>query len=246
MPIDPRRGPARAGSASPHPSSEPLTRGTCPSCGASGQERFCPACGQERLEGRHTLTGFGRGILARVVGEEGVVHTAVQLAVRPGRVIRDYVGGKTRRYVNPVGYLLVMAAAFTLVGRVVSGSTGAADSDRLLAILVIPFVAGVSRLLNGRRGFNLAEHLILVTYLGAQLLALLTLLHVGLLVMPAGARPTYALFALGAGSAYYLWAYVQFFESRRVIALLMGILSLVLGSALWLGLLVLIVGLLRR
>jgi hypothetical protein len=229
-----------------HVSGEGSTRRTCPSCGAAGQQQFCPECGQRRFEGRHTLRRFVRSLLSRVVAEEGVAQTAVQLTRRPGRVIRDFLAGKTIRYVNPVGYFLVSAAAFTLIGRVIGGSTGAAESDRILAILIIPFVAVASRVLQWRGRFNIAEHLILVTYLGSQVLVVLAVLYVGVLLVPSGAERTYALLALVSALSFYVWGYSQVFETRRLRAALVGVLSLLFGSALWLTILILILRLLRQ
>lgn len=135
---------------------------------------------------------------------------------------------------------------FTLIGRAIGGSTGAPESDRVFAFLVIPFVAGLSRALHWRGRFNFAEHLILVTYLGAQVLVLLTVLYVGILTVPARSEPTYAMVALAASLSFYVWAYSQVFEGRRLRAALVGILSLLLGSAAWMILLIVLVGALRQ
>ncbi len=46
--------------------------------------------------------------------EGGLLRTFVDLALRPGAMIRDYACGRRRRYTNPMGYFLLSAAAYTL------------------------------------------------------------------------------------------------------------------------------------
>lgn len=73
---------------------------------------FCPACGQgrrgnERLDLR-VLTGhFVEDLLSF---ESTSLRTFRDLWVRPGDVVRDYVRGCRKRYMNPVAYFLLSAA----------------------------------------------------------------------------------------------------------------------------------------
>lgn len=220
-------------------------RAACATCGAPGQEQYCPVCGQRRLAGRHTLGALGRSVLARLAGEKGLIHTAAQLTVRPGRTLERYLSGGTVRYLNPISYLLIAAALFTITGRAIGGATGAAESDRLWTLLVIPFVGLASRLLHWRGKYNLAEHLIIVTYLAAHVLVILTVLYPGLLVLPATAKSTYALAAVIVAAGFYLWGYTHAFD-RRLLAAVTGVLSLALGSLVWLVILMAIMTLLRH
>lgn len=206
----------------------------CVACGSPGQLRYCPACGQRKLEGRHTLRSFAGGLLTRIIGEEGVLRTAWLLTKDPGHVIGDYIAGKTVRYVNPVGYLLFATALFAVIGQTIGGSTGAAESDRLLAILIVPFVGLASRAIWWRGPSNIAEHLILVTFLGGQVLVLLTVLYVGMLIVPSTLEDAYAVLALTVGLMFFVWGYASVFQRRRWLAALAALLSLVSGAAVWL------------
>lgn len=47
--------------------------------------------------------------------ESGLLHTFAELSLRPGRMIREYVWGRRRRFTHPVAYLLLSAAASTAV-----------------------------------------------------------------------------------------------------------------------------------
>lgn len=77
----------------------------------------CPRCGGER-GGRLSL-----GTLATLVGkhvklERGLLHTLLDLTLRPRGMLRGYLAGDRRsEYVNPVSFLLLAAGTSLLVGR---------------------------------------------------------------------------------------------------------------------------------
>jgi hypothetical protein len=211
----------------------PLQR--CAACGAVRADRFCAECGQKQFEGRHSLADLLRGGFGRVGGlEEGLVYTAYSLTVRPATVVRDYLAGRTTRYTHPVSYFFVALGAFALVSRFVSGATGAGELERILVVLVVPFVAAASRVLLWRAGFNYAEHLIALLYLAGQVLVLGAVLYFGVRLLPRDYLRHYSIVALGLALAYFLWAYSRAFLRRPLIAGLVGLLALVLGIGMWL------------
>jgi hypothetical protein len=196
--------------------------------------------------GRHTLRGFARGAVSRVIGEEGAVRTGRELLRRPGVVIRDYVAGGTAGYVHPVSWLLLAVAVFVLGGRVTLGSTGAPESDRIWMLLLIPFIAVASRITFWRGPYNLAEHLIMVVYLSAQVLLILTVLSVGMLVLPARSQATYALVTLVVAAAWFVWGCSRVFERYPWRAAPGGVIAIALGAAGWVATVLLLVTVLRR
>jgi hypothetical protein len=185
------------------------------------------------------------GAVRRLIGEEGAFRTARELFSNPGRVIRDYIAGRTKPYVHPAAYLLLTVAVFAIVVRLTSGTTGAGDTDRVLVLLVVPSVAAASRALFWRGRFNYAEHLLAVTYLSAQCLVILTVLFAGMLVVPQGAAAMYSIASLVVCVGYFVWAYSTIFEQRRWIAAAAGLLALLTGAVTWLALLSFVVNLIR-
>jgi hypothetical protein len=88
----------------------------CLNCGSPAVDEFCARCGQpyrggERLTIRGLLAEFGHKFLNL---ERGLLRTARDLTVRPGAMMRDYVTGKRKTYVNPFTYL-VFGTAINLV-----------------------------------------------------------------------------------------------------------------------------------
>ena len=88
----------------------------CINCGTDGEGTFCQQCGQKLQIPRLTFKQFGRDILDRVLGLEGMLpRTMKGLSSNPGRVIREYVKGNRKRYVNPVSYYFVMFGVYLLM-----------------------------------------------------------------------------------------------------------------------------------
>lgn len=233
-------------SATPPIDAGPRVGTACVTCGAVRSGPFCGQCGQRHVAGRQTLRGFAAGVLRRAVGEEGALVTVKQLAVRPGQMIRDYLAGRTVRYVHPATYLLLAAAVFALVSSALGGATGAGESDRLFALLVIPIVAAACRVLFWRGAYNYAEHLIAVTYLAAQALLLLVLLYCGTLLVPQIFVGWFAAVSIVLSTAYFSWGYSQIFEQRPVLAAGGALAALLVGVVVWLGITMVIVAVLRR
>ncbi len=83
----------------------------CVNCAAMLQGPYCAQCGQPRAE-RLRPANLIRELPGRAFNlERGVVHTFLQLCLRPGRVVRDYIDGRRRPYLNPLTYYLIAASA---------------------------------------------------------------------------------------------------------------------------------------
>ncbi len=79
---------------------------------------YCHACGQHFLDGRLTIRRLVRDFVVRKLGlEGGLLRTIVDLTIRPGRMIQDYVSGRRQRYTNPVAYLLLAAGAYVVLSK---------------------------------------------------------------------------------------------------------------------------------
>ncbi len=84
----------------------------CANCGRDSQTAFCSACGQRRLDKRLEFWELLKDVVSRLLNwEKGWGYTFIQLCRRPGVVAREYCMGKQRRYVNPLAYFLIAAAA---------------------------------------------------------------------------------------------------------------------------------------
>lgn len=88
----------------------------CLNCGATVEERFCPRCGQENVENRpsfhHLFTHFFADLFHY---DSGFWKTMRVLLFRPGVMVKEYLEGKRKTYVNPARlYIFVSFVAFFL------------------------------------------------------------------------------------------------------------------------------------
>lgn len=106
-------------SSAPPAASRPpaaVAREVCRNCRAPRVGTYCHACGQPFFAGRLTVQALLIDLVTRVLSlEAGLLRTFWELSVRPGRMIREYVGGRRQRYTNPVAYLLISTAVSSLV-----------------------------------------------------------------------------------------------------------------------------------
>lgn len=92
------------------------TAGGCLDCGAPRLGAYCHGCGQHHADDRLTLRGVWRDFAERFLKfERGLPATARLAVLDPGRLAREYVGGRRRRYVNPVSFLLLGSAVAVLL-----------------------------------------------------------------------------------------------------------------------------------
>lgn len=83
----------------------------CLNCGAVRSEIFCQRCGQQHVRGRLSVRALIRELPSRLFSlDRGFLHTVVQLWRSPGRVAKNYVHGKRKRYATPLTIFLVAAS----------------------------------------------------------------------------------------------------------------------------------------
>jgi len=111
----------------------------CPNCGHEFTGNYCPECGQEADPSTSIVEVLGGFFRELVDVESGFWPTFVRLAVRPGRVLRAYLGGVRKRLTNPGRYLLAAVVVDVAVDRLLAwvgakdlswtnpGSTSSAD-----------------------------------------------------------------------------------------------------------------------
>lgn len=157
----------------------------CLCCGARLAGRFCSECGQrtgpQRLELRALLERFAHAFTSL---EGPLVRTATGLLVRPHVVVGDYLRGRRVVYTNPVQWAILTSGATALIGHVLGrvgpvqiktdGETPewlrnaidqmGSSSGPLYVLVLLPVLAVALRIVFGRRGGTVAEHLVPVLY----------------------------------------------------------------------------------
>lgn len=96
----------------------PLTQEehTCATCGTSYQGNYCPRCGQSSRIGRYSLkTAFLLFLDVWGLGNRGMFRSIRDLLLRPGYMIRDYLGGMQMAYFPPFKMFFLLATLSILV-----------------------------------------------------------------------------------------------------------------------------------
>jgi hypothetical protein len=207
-------------------------------------QAYCSACGQKRISERLTLHEIAHELMHAIFHVDRSAMSLVRvLLVRPGTVALEYIQGHRKRYFGPFGFLLIVvaaaSAALALTGfRVVPTGNANMMADflqshiNLVMFAEVPLLAGLSRLLYRRAGFNFAEHLVLAAYTSGLrvLFAAVFLISAWYLFRPSNATSVYLYLGfLTLWSIYFGFAASQFFSGGRVSSWCKGILTALLA-----------------
>lgn len=177
-----------------------MTNRTCLNCNKELTDKYCPGCGQKADTHRISFKHF---ILHDVLHgtfhiEKGILFTAKESLIRPGKAALDYIAGKRQRYYN-VFYLILMTFGLILFVRhfyhelvISQGGVFAPEPadlneaskkvdaifderSKILILLFVPFSALNSFIVFRRKKLNLSEHYIIagMTLLGMLLYSLI-------------------------------------------------------------------------
>jgi hypothetical protein len=236
----------------------------CKNCGTSYTGNYCPECGQSSHTGRidagyivhdlpHSLFHIDKGIL----------YTAGQLIIRPGKAIGEYLEGRRAKHFRPFAYLIILTSLAAILSHfvisaiehklAVSGvqehKTAAQGSlnyyidkvtpffhkyPSVLFFITIPILSLVTWLFYKKRGFNYWENIVLNTYLTAQFNICLVALY--LFVLITGSTGYSFTPWLVVFFLYLGLAYGQFFSyKRKRVNILINLLLMALVTFLYLN-----------
>jgi hypothetical protein len=170
----------------------------CKTCGTELEGKFCYQCGQKIMEGRLTIPGLFRELIAIITNvERGFWYTAKILFTNPGKIIRDVWNRATVPYYHPFRYVLIWATISVIMnislgifdsqqaemqetfgsGNEMNEKTAAVQQKIMelskkymsfILIFIIPFISLVSRWFFKKEKLNYAEHLVMNTYFIGQ------------------------------------------------------------------------------
>lgn len=174
----------------------------CLNCGNKLIGKYCSDCGQQADIQRITFKNFiTHDVLHGTFHiERGILFTAKEALIRPGKAAIDYISGQRKRYYN-VFYLILITIALMMFTRnidewfTIKGQAEEviqikpyineaskkineilAQKNKIIIFLFVPFAALNSFILFRRKNFNLSEHSIIagMILLGVLLLSTLS------------------------------------------------------------------------
>ncbi|MDB0601419.1 DUF3667 domain-containing protein [Tenacibaculum maritimum] len=90
---------------------------SCLNCGYpfSGQENFCPECGQKNKGLKLTFSNFIKEVFKGfITWDSKFWNTIIPLLIKPGKISKDYIEGKRIRYANPFRFYFTVSIIFFL------------------------------------------------------------------------------------------------------------------------------------
>ncbi len=238
----------------------------CPNCATplEATDQFCGQCGQKTHQHRFTLPHIFHELFhAFTHADKGVFLLLRDLALRPGRVLREYIiEFKRAKYFNPFTFLLLVLGFWLFVNSVVK------PYSRELAATTTPSVttgvrpaADQARATRRRQSIDLVEkrsnlaalfalpltafvfwlfyrRLNYAEHMVAQVLLGSFYVLLGSLLLFLALIPAFRWFATTWGQfaihgTYFTWAYYQFLGGNRPASLLKIILATLLSIVAW-------------
>lgn len=227
----------------------------CGNCDAplAPKDSYCPRCGQKVTATRLTLHEIGHDLLHALFHVDRSVLSLLRLLLtHPGRVAREYVEGKRKRYFGPFALLVIVvalaSAALHLSGThklvlVPEGSAAVAafvqefliKHANLVYFIQVPLLAAACRALGIDGGFNYAEYLVLAAYTSSMRILFFTLAVIPLKFAAGGTSATVVhlyLAYLSLWALYFGFAMAQFVGERCLLSAIRGIVAVILAQVL--------------
>ncbi len=168
----------------------------CLNCHHNFSGVFCPLCGQNVHEHRINAAYFLHDIPHSVFHiDKGLWYTFIQLMKRPGPASKEYLAGKRINHYRPFAYVIILSAFTSLVihwirkliqysyfrqtGQTLDWGEGFFTKYQSLFIfLMIPVVSLCTWLVFKKSRYNYWEHMLVNTYMAAQLNVLLIIMYI--------------------------------------------------------------------
>jgi len=206
----------------------------CKNCGNEVSDNFCGSCGQRadthKLNMHFILHDLQHALIHF---DKGVLYTTKQLLTRPGHTIREFLEGKRVRHFQPLSFVIVLATFYGLLwhylifdrlhtslieprdditrayGKIVTWMTEHFAVDGLILIITSTLVSYV---IFKKRKYNLAEHLVLNTYLMGLFLIVSLLVFPIVYIFRDALTFQYGIVQQGFLLVLMCWCYTQFFN----------------------------------
>lgn len=104
---------------------------TCLNCGNVFTGQYCNRCGQSRHTPRFVHHSAISNVLSGMTNiDHGFGYTLIELLIRPGYMINDFIAGKRVRYFRPFQTLFVLAAVYIMLVQLIDPSALKEEEER--------------------------------------------------------------------------------------------------------------------
>jgi hypothetical protein len=211
---------------------------------------------ETKTEGRFTLKGLLLDFIddSLHLTRKTFFHTAIMLTLRPGDSLRKVISGYRQYLYAALEYLFFIGSFITILNMkyhfyenssedflktwfvpenrklIIAFFTYAEEYAALVNVVAIPVFSLVSYLFFFNKAYNLAELLIVNTYIAAQQLLFLLVLVPLIALLPKFKltllMPAYIVLVM----LYHVWVYCQFFEGKLLFTGIKSFFAVVLAT----------------
>lgn len=207
-------------------------------------QAYCSVCGQRADTQRLSMHDITHALIHVFThADHSVFALARDLAHKPGRVAREYVAGKRRKYFNPFTFVVVVVgvASLVLAATKFVDFTGMAPANpvsaflqrniNLVILLQLPLLSLFGMLLFRKAGLRFVEHLVLASYTSGFRSLFFTLLVAPIWALTHWNHAVTVAVYLVAWIVYFGVACAQFYGGNRWWSWLKGCVLAVLAQA---------------
>jgi len=160
------------------------TQNTCVNCKSEIALNFCPNCGQKkyrRIDAQYLKDEIQYAVLHT---NKGFFYTLKNLLKNPGRTTREFIDGNRVNHYKPILLAFVLSGISTFIsykilkmgevlGDFFNKQTGVSADEMngimtsmssylsIIVLFLLPFFAGVTRIVFGKWGHNYFEHVVM-------------------------------------------------------------------------------------
>ncbi len=97
-----------------------LKNQTCLNCGERLIDKFCSHCGQKSNIDRITFKETFDHFLSAAFSFEGPFLTTIKwLIINPGKIFREYLAGKRKKYYKPIAFFILLTAIYIILKKLI-------------------------------------------------------------------------------------------------------------------------------
>ena len=200
---------------------------TCTNCGRAFDSKYCPDCGLKRNDGRLYFKDQLHDALYYVFSLDSPLSTTFKgLMTNPGKVGREYISGKRKKYYTPIKYFILCTAIYFLLVKITGIDPDEKSTSEIIRknanyfiFLLVPILALFSKLFFYRQGYHYAEYLAYSFFLGGHYM-LLNILYIPLTYFFPDLYYGNNIFVL-----YLVWGLLSFHKGNIFLRILSSILA---------------------
>lgn len=217
----------------------------CVECNEIIESNYCANCGQpaslKRINGHYLLHEINHLLHL----EKGFLFTIKELVIRPGKAVKVFISQNRLKLVKPIIFVIVTSLIYTIVNHYFNFEKDSINLDTIknekiqrivgwisdnygyANLIMGVFIAFFVKIFFNNYRYNYYEILILLYYAMGMTMMIYSFFAIfqGLTQIK-----TFTIASI-VGIAYSTWAIGQFFDKKKVISYVVGLISYLLGMA---------------